>query len=57
MDKQKFVLKSSYKPAGSQPQAIKELLEGLDKGYNFQTLLGVTVSQWQILLRKLINQL
>ncbi|PIZ96957.1 MAG: excinuclease ABC subunit B [Candidatus Magasanikbacteria bacterium CG_4_10_14_0_2_um_filter_33_14] len=39
-----FKLKSSYKPAGSQPQAIKELVLGLDKEYKNQTLLGVTGS-------------
>jgi len=39
-----FKLKSSYKPAGSQPEAIKELVLGLDKDYKNQTLLGVTGS-------------
>ena len=40
----KFELKSEYKPKGSQPEAIKQLNAGLDKNYNFQTLLGVTGS-------------
>lgn len=40
----KFVLHSEYKPTGDQPQAIKELVEGVNKGYNEQTLLGVTGS-------------
>ncbi|MFA7244676.1 MAG: excinuclease ABC subunit UvrB [Candidatus Magasanikbacteria bacterium] len=40
----KFKLKSKYKPAGSQPEAIKELVLGLDKDYKNQTLLGVTGS-------------
>ncbi len=40
----KFVLHSEYKPMGDQPQAIKELVEGVNKGYNEQTLLGVTGS-------------
>ncbi|MGQ9706539.1 MAG: excinuclease ABC subunit UvrB [bacterium] len=39
-----FGLVSSYKPAGEQPQAIEKLLSGLQKGYNRQTLLGVTGS-------------
>ncbi|MDD2656800.1 MAG: excinuclease ABC subunit UvrB [Patescibacteria group bacterium] len=39
-----FKLKSKYKPAGSQPEAIKELVLGLDKEYKNQTLLGVTGS-------------
>jgi excinuclease ABC subunit B len=37
-----FKLKSSYEPAGSQPEAIKKLLEGLENGYKKQTLLGAT---------------
>ena len=40
----KFKLKSDYKPKGSQPEAIKQLTKGLKKGFNFQTLLGVTGS-------------
>lgn len=39
-----FELHSSYVPAGDQPQAIKELVEGLQRGYHEQTLLGVTGS-------------
>jgi excinuclease ABC subunit B len=39
-----FKLVSDFVPKGSQPQAIKELLEGLNNGYKFQTLLGVTGS-------------
>lgn len=39
-----FKLHSNYKPTGDQPQAIAELVEGLDKGYAEQTLLGVTGS-------------
>ena len=41
---QKFNLKSEYKPAGDQPQAIKKLIEGLERGMTRQTLLGVTGS-------------
>ncbi len=40
----KFKLKSEYKPAGDQPKAIKKLLEGIEKGNESQTLLGVTGS-------------
>jgi excinuclease ABC subunit B len=39
-----FKLVSKYKPQGDQPKAIKALVEGLKKGYRFQTLLGVTGS-------------
>ena len=40
----KFVLHSGYKPTGDQPQAIKELSEGISDGLSEQTLLGVTGS-------------
>jgi excinuclease ABC subunit B len=40
----KFKLKSEYKPAGDQPQAIEGLVNGLKKGMRKQTLLGVTGS-------------
>lgn len=40
----KFKLTSDYKPTGDQPQAIAELVDGLNKDYRDQTLLGVTGS-------------
>jgi excinuclease ABC subunit B len=40
----KFQLESSYKPAGDQPEAIKELVKSINEGEQFQTLLGVTGS-------------
>ncbi len=39
-----FKLESNFQPAGDQPAAIKKLLAGLEKGYDYQTLLGVTGS-------------
>ncbi|OGZ07530.1 MAG: excinuclease ABC subunit B [Candidatus Lloydbacteria bacterium RIFCSPHIGHO2_02_FULL_50_13] len=39
-----FKLKSDWAPAGDQPKAIKELIEGLAKNMRYQTLLGVTGS-------------
>lgn len=39
-----FSLQSSYTPAGDQPGAIKALVEGVKKGEQHQTLLGVTGS-------------
>jgi len=39
-----FNLQSPFNPAGDQPNAIKELVEGLDAGDKFQTLLGITGS-------------
>ena len=45
LDKSKgFILHSEYEPTGDQPQAIKALVEGFQKGNQFQTLLGVTGS-------------
>jgi len=42
MAKKVFKLKSEFKPAGDQPKAISELLDGLKKGMQKQTLLGAT---------------
>src|SRR5688572_23492558 len=39
-----FKINREFEPAGDQPKAIKELLEGVDKGLRYQTLLGVTGS-------------
>lgn len=39
-----FKIHAPFKPAGDQPKAIKQLSEGLKKGYKLQTLLGVTGS-------------
>jgi excinuclease ABC subunit B len=37
-----FQLVSDFRPTGDQPQAIASLVDGLDKGYRHQTLLGAT---------------
>jgi excinuclease ABC subunit B len=39
-----FKLHAPYQPAGDQPEAIAQLVEGLGRGDRFQTLLGVTGS-------------
>ena len=39
-----FKLISDFQPTGDQPEAIRQLVEGLEKGVPFQTLLGVTGS-------------
>ena len=39
-----FKLKSNFTPKGDQPEAIKKLIEGLEKSKKYQTLLGVTGS-------------
>ena len=40
----KFVLHSEFKPTGDQPQAIKDLVNGIEMGLREQVLLGVTGS-------------
>ncbi len=39
-----FKIHSEYKPTGDQPQAIDYLVNGINNGKKFQTLLGVTGS-------------
>ena len=39
-----FELVSKFKPTGDQPEAIKELVDGLNEGKKSQVLLGVTGS-------------
>ncbi|MDH2925476.1 excinuclease ABC subunit B [Nicoletella semolina] len=39
-----FILHSPFKPSGDQPSAIAKLIEGLNDGLAYQTLLGVTGS-------------
>lgn len=41
---ERFEIHSKFKPTGDQPQAIEKIVEGINKGENFQTLLGVTGS-------------
>ena len=41
---QPFELVTNYQPAGDQPQAIAKLVEGINKGFHDQLLLGVTGS-------------
>lgn len=37
-----FNLVSKYKPSGDQPQAIKQLVKGVEDGEKYQVLLGAT---------------
>ena len=43
-----FKLHSNYKPTGDQPKAIEYLVNGINSGKKFQTLLGVTGSRKNI---------
>ena len=52
-----FKIKSDFKPAGDQPEAIDKLVHGLEEGQKFQTLLGVTrftekLLRWQMLSKR-----
>ncbi len=51
-----FKLHSAYKPTGDQPQAIAELVDGINKGYSEQTLLGVTGSGKTFTMANVIAQ-
>ncbi|MDX5324585.1 MAG: excinuclease ABC subunit UvrB [Exiguobacterium sp.] len=42
MDSIPFALQSEYKPGGDQPEAIRQLVEGVNRGDRYQTLLGAT---------------
>lgn len=52
----KFNLVSPFKPAGSQPDAIKKLVNGLKEKKKFQTLLGVTGSGKSFSIANVIEQ-
>jgi len=52
----KFELVSSYQPSGDQPEAIKQLVEGINRGDKFQTLLGVTGSGKTFTISNVIAQ-
>ncbi|KEQ01915.1 Type III restriction enzyme, partial [Snodgrassella alvi SCGC AB-598-J21] len=51
-----FKLHQPFPPAGDQPAAIKELLEGLEDGLSGQTLLGVTGSGKTFTMANVIAQ-
>ncbi|MBO7304059.1 MAG: excinuclease ABC subunit UvrB [Clostridia bacterium] len=53
----KFVLKSSYKPTGDQPAAIRALVDGIRAGERAQTLLGVTGSGKTFTMANVIAEL
>jgi superfamily II DNA or RNA helicase len=51
-----FKLVSDFQPTGDQPRAIDLLLEGLEKGYQHQTLLGATGTGKTYTMAKVIEQ-
>jgi excinuclease ABC subunit B len=52
----KFQLESQFSPSGDQPSAIKALVDGINAGEKFQTLLGVTGSGKTFTLANVIKQ-
>lgn len=50
-----FELVSDFEPTGDQPKAIKELTEGLERGTEYQVLLGVTGSGKTFTAANVIN--
>ncbi|MFH1715415.1 MAG: excinuclease ABC subunit UvrB [Elusimicrobiota bacterium] len=54
---EKYKLKTSFQPAGDQPHAIKELVQGVKQGNNHQVLLGVTGSGKTFTIANVIQEL
>ena len=56
MEQRDFKLASKYKPCGDQPQAIKQLVDGIDNGLRTQVLKGVTGSGKTFTMANVIAQ-
>ena len=52
-----YRLHQPFEPAGDQPAAIEQLVEGINEGLSFQTLLGVTGSGKTFTMANVIAQL
>lgn len=53
----KFELVSEYEMSGDQPEAVEKLVDGLEKGYREQTLMGVTGSGKTFTMANIIAKL
>jgi excinuclease ABC subunit B len=53
----KFTLKTNFAPKGSQPDAIKQLVDGINKNFSAQTLLGVTGSGKTFTMAQIIQHI
>ena len=51
----KFKIESPYQPSGDQPEAIRRLVEGFNRGDKYQTLKGVTGSGKTFTMAKIIE--
>ncbi len=56
MEYKLFKINSKYSPAGDQPKAIKELVDGINNGDDAQTLLGITGSGKTFTIANVIQQ-
>ncbi len=56
MNQSRFRVVSPFEPAGDQPEAIEQLVRGLDDGLRYQTLLGVTGSGKTFTMAKVIER-
>jgi len=52
-----FKLESDYQPTGDQPEAIRQIVEGLNEGVPYQTLLGVTGSGKTFTMANVIKEI
>src|SRR6266576_2772525 len=52
-----FVFTAGFAPAGGQPEAIKKLAEGVDKGQKHQVLMGVTGSGKTMVVAQMIQEI
>jgi excinuclease ABC subunit B len=52
-----FRVEAPYKPTGDQPRAIAQLVDGIEKGYKHQTLLGATATGKTFVMSKVFEQL
>ncbi|MCA9873991.1 MAG: DEAD/DEAH box helicase family protein, partial [Anaerolineales bacterium] len=52
----KFELVSDFQPTGDQPAAIEKLVESLDAGHKYQTLLGATGTGKTFTIANIIQQ-
>jgi len=52
----KFKIESEFAPTGDQPEAIKQLVKGIDQEERYQTLLGVTGSGKTFTVANVINE-
>jgi excinuclease ABC subunit B len=52
-----FRVDAPYQPTGDQPRAIAQLVEGIEKGYKHQTLLGATATGKTYVMSKVFEQL